>query len=55
MCDKSNNRKIDKEFIILTRLYDKATLQVAIRFLEMSTCNVGNAENLYEKLSEALR
>lgn len=55
MCDESNNRKTDKEFVILTRLYDEATLQVATRFLEMPTCNVGNAENLYEKLSEALR
>ncbi|XP_048853244.1 uncharacterized protein LOC125721411 [Brienomyrus brachyistius] len=45
----------DKEFVILTRLYDEATLQVATRFLEMPTCNVGNAENLYGKLSEALR
>ncbi|CAM4577119.1 unnamed protein product [Leuciscus chuanchicus] len=55
MCDESNNRKTEKEFIILTRLYDEATLQVSTRFLEMPTCNVGNAENLYEKLSEALR
>ncbi|RXN02294.1 AC9 transposase [Labeo rohita] len=55
MCDESNNRKTDKEFVILTRLYDEATLQVATRFLEMPTCNVGNAENLYGKLSEALR
>ncbi|KAK5873254.1 hypothetical protein PBY51_018312 [Eleginops maclovinus] len=55
MCDESNNRKTDKEFVILTRLYDEATLQVATRFLEMPICNVGNAENLYEKLSEAFR
>ncbi|KAA0722775.1 hypothetical protein E1301_Tti022107 [Triplophysa tibetana] len=55
MCDESNNRKTDKEFVILTRLYDEATLQVATRFLEMPICNIGNAENLYEKLSEALR
>ncbi|XP_048861340.1 uncharacterized protein LOC125728385 [Brienomyrus brachyistius] len=55
MCDESNNRTTDKEFVILTRLYDEATLQVATRFLEMPTCNVGNAENLYGKLSEALR
>nr|XP_055075693.1 uncharacterized protein LOC129455070 isoform X2 [Misgurnus anguillicaudatus] len=55
MCDESNNRKTDKEFVILTRLYDEATLQVATRFLEMPICNVGNAENLYDKLNEALR
>ncbi|XP_077056086.1 uncharacterized protein LOC143707244 [Siphateles boraxobius] len=55
MCDESNNRKTHKEFVILTRLYDEATLQVSTRFLEMPICNVGNAENLYEKLSEALR
>ncbi|XP_070408565.1 uncharacterized protein [Nothobranchius furzeri] len=55
MCDESNNRKTDKEFVILTRLYDEATLQVATKFMEMPICNVGNAENLYEKLSEALR
>ncbi|CAM4735805.1 unnamed protein product [Leuciscus chuanchicus] len=48
-------KKTEKEFVILTRLYDEATLQVSTRFLEMPTCNVGNAENLYEKLSEALR
>ncbi|XP_054601663.1 uncharacterized protein [Nothobranchius furzeri] len=55
MCDESNNRKTDKEFVILTRLYDEATLQVATKFMEMPICNVGNAENLYEKLREALR
>nr|XP_054588381.1 uncharacterized protein LOC129153197 [Nothobranchius furzeri] len=55
MCDESNNRKTDKEFVILTRLYDEATLEVATKFMEMPICNVGNAENLYEKLSEALR
>ncbi|XP_047236692.1 uncharacterized protein LOC124877498 [Girardinichthys multiradiatus] len=55
MCDESNNRKANKEFVILTRLYNEATLQVVTRFMEMSVCNVGNAENLYEKLSEALR
>ncbi|XP_013858856.1 uncharacterized protein LOC106514241 [Austrofundulus limnaeus] len=55
MCDESNNRKTDKQFVILARLYDEATLQVATRFMEMPVCNVGNAENLYEKLSEALR
>ncbi|XP_047226593.1 uncharacterized protein LOC124871367 [Girardinichthys multiradiatus] len=54
MCDESNNRKGNKEFVILTRLYDEATLQVVTRFMEMPVCNVGNAENLYEKLSEAL-
>ncbi|KAL6476210.1 hypothetical protein MHYP_G00147090 [Metynnis hypsauchen] len=55
MCDESNNRKTDKQFVILARLYDEATLQVTTRFMEMPVCNVGNAENLYEKLSEALR
>ncbi|KAF7200794.1 transcript variant X1 [Nothobranchius furzeri] len=55
MCDESNNRRTDEEFVILTRLYDEATLQVATKFMEMPICNVGNAENLYEKLSEALR
>lgn len=55
MCDESNNRKTDKEFVILARVYDEATLQVATRFIEMPVCNVGNAENLFEKLSEALR
>ncbi|XP_059397935.1 uncharacterized protein LOC132130252 [Carassius carassius] len=55
MCDESNNRKTDKEFVILTRLYDEDTLQVTTRFLEMPICNVGNAENLYVKLNEALR
>lgn len=55
MCDESNNRKADKEFVILTRFYDEDTLQVATKFMEMPICNVGNAENLYEKLSEALR
>ncbi|XP_034536243.1 uncharacterized protein LOC117810492 [Notolabrus celidotus] len=55
MCDESNNRKSDKEFVILARLYDEATLQVTTKFMEMPICNVGNAENLYEKLSEALR
>ncbi|MEQ2219528.1 hypothetical protein XENOCAPTIV_019241, partial [Xenoophorus captivus] len=42
-------------FVILTRLYDEATLHVVTRFMEMPVCNVGNAENLYENLSEALR
>nr|XP_034963326.1 uncharacterized protein LOC118081165 isoform X1 [Zootoca vivipara] len=55
MCDKSNNRKAGKEFVTMARLYDEANLQVATRFLEMPICNVGNAENLYEKLNEALR
>ncbi|XP_028296540.1 uncharacterized protein LOC114458355 [Gouania willdenowi] len=55
LCDESNNRKTEKEFVILARLYDEATMQVTTRFMEMPTCNVGNAENLYEKLSEALR
>lgn len=45
MCDESKYRKADKEFVILTRLYDEATLHVATRFLEMPICNVGNAEN----------
>nr|XP_034963510.1 uncharacterized protein LOC118081241 isoform X1 [Zootoca vivipara] len=55
MCDELNNRKTDKEFVIMARLYDEANLQVVTRFFEMPICNVGNAENLYEKLSEALR
>ncbi|XP_060125482.1 uncharacterized protein LOC118081165 isoform X3 [Zootoca vivipara] len=55
MCDESNNRKAGKEFVTMARLYDEANLQVATRFLEMPICNVGNAENLYEKLNEALR
>lgn len=55
LCDESNNRKADKEFVILARTYDESTLQVATKFLEMPICNVGNAENLYKKLSEALR
>ncbi|XP_034965228.1 uncharacterized protein LOC118082233 isoform X2 [Zootoca vivipara] len=55
MCDELNNRKADKKFVIMARLYDEANLQVATRLLEMPICNVGNAENLYEKLSEALR
>ncbi|XP_060125518.1 uncharacterized protein LOC118081198 [Zootoca vivipara] len=55
MCDESNNRKAGKEFVIMARLYDEANLQVVTRFLEMSICDVANAENLYEKLSEALR
>ncbi|XP_033028453.1 uncharacterized protein LOC117060345 [Lacerta agilis] len=55
MCDESSNRNADKEFVIMARLYDEANLQVVTRLLEMPICNVGNAENLYEKLSEALR
>ncbi|XP_060124937.1 uncharacterized protein LOC118080162 isoform X1 [Zootoca vivipara] len=54
MCDELN-RKAVKEFVIMARLYDEANLQVVTRFFEMPICKVGNAENLYEKLSEALR
>lgn len=35
-------KKTDKEFIILTRLYDEATLQVATRFMKMPICNAGS-------------
>ncbi|MEQ2194439.1 hypothetical protein XENOCAPTIV_029374 [Xenoophorus captivus] len=52
---KTKATHLTKEFVILTRLYDEATLQVVTRLMEMPECNVGNAENLYEKLSEALR
>lgn len=41
--------KNDKEFVILTRVYDEVTLGVTTKFLEMPICNMGNAENLYEK------
>ncbi|MEQ2278223.1 hypothetical protein XENORESO_014574, partial [Xenotaenia resolanae] len=33
MCDESNNRKANKEFVILIRLYHEATLQVVTRFM----------------------
>lgn len=55
LCDESNNRKTDKEFVILARISDESNLEVTTKFLEMPICNVGNAENLFEKLSEALR
>ncbi|XP_053089559.1 uncharacterized protein LOC117597029 [Pangasianodon hypophthalmus] len=45
---------LTKEFAVLTRIYDESNLEVTTKFLEMPICNVGNAENLYEKLSEAL-
>lgn len=54
LCDESNNRKTDKEFVILARI-SESNLEVTTKFLEMPICNVGNAENLFEKLSEALR
>lgn len=54
LCDESNNMQTEKELVILARVYDES-LEVVTKFIDMPVCNVGTAENIYEKLETSLR
>lgn len=45
----------EKELVILARVYDENSLEVVTKFIDMPVCNVGTAENIYEKLETSLR
>lgn len=36
-------------------MYDENSLEVVTKFIDMPVCNVGTAENIYEKLETSLR
>uniref|UniRef100_H3A7F3 HAT C-terminal dimerisation domain-containing protein n=1 Tax=Latimeria chalumnae TaxID=7897 RepID=H3A7F3_LATCH len=55
MCDESNDQGNDKDFVLLVRLYNEEEMAVKTRFLDMLTCNIGSAENLFNCLDESFR
>uniref|UniRef100_H3AGU8 Uncharacterized protein n=1 Tax=Latimeria chalumnae TaxID=7897 RepID=H3AGU8_LATCH len=55
MCDETNDQGDDKNFVILVRLYEEEEMAMKTRFLDMPTCNIGSAENLFNCLDESFR
>lgn len=51
MCDESNDRGNDKNFVILVRVFDDNVGQVVTQFLDMPVCNRATGENLFGTLN----
>ena len=52
-CDEGNNTD-NKNLAILVRIWDTNLGKPVTRFLDMSICNVGNAENIFDLIDAAL-
>ena len=55
LCPPALPTELLPQFVILARVYNEENLEVATKFLDLPTCNVGNAENLFNKLDITLR
>ena len=53
--DESNDKKAEKNLVILLRVYDQACGMAVTHLSDMSICNIGNAEAIFNKVDEALR
>lgn len=54
MCDATTDRGMDKQLVILARLVDEGA-KVATRFIDMPTCNLSSAQDLFNALNESLQ
>jgi hypothetical protein len=53
MCDETTDRGVDKQLVILARLCVAG--KVVTRFIDMPTCNLSTAQDLFDALNESLR
>ena len=53
MCDESNDRCEDKNFVLLGRLYDEHFCDVKTRFIDMPICNIGTGQNLFDTINNS--
>ena len=53
--DESNDKNAVKILVILLKLYDLASQMAVTRLLDMPVCNIGNAENIFNTVDNALR
>ncbi|RXM32912.1 Potassium voltage-gated channel subfamily KQT member 2 [Acipenser ruthenus] len=44
-----------KEFVLIARLDDDTSQQVLTKFMDMTVCNIANAENLFRTMSTVFR
>ena len=46
---------MEKNFVMLVRLFNEECGEVKTRFLDMPVCNMGTGENLFEEIDKALK
>lgn len=53
MVDESTDRNTDKQVVILTRVFCES--QIVTKFVDMPTCNLGSAEDLFGVINKSFR
>lgn len=51
ICDESNDRYEEKNFVVLARLYNEDSCDVETRFIDMPICNIGTGQNLFDTIT----
>jgi hypothetical protein len=55
MIDETTDRHVDKQLIILARVFDPDCSQLKSLYLDMPVCNQGTADAVFTAIDESLR